>query len=45
MAPDVEKELTKGYQCVREVGEQEAEKWLERLEANGNYVKDVWSGI
>ncbi|MCM3269730.1 bifunctional cytochrome P450/NADPH--P450 reductase [Paenibacillus elgii] len=45
MAPDVENELKKAYQAVHGVEQQEAEKWLERLQSNGSYAKDVWAGI
>ncbi|BAU27984.1 cytochrome P450/NADPH-cytochrome P450 reductase [Aneurinibacillus soli] len=45
MAPDVEMTLQKAYQSVHGVGEKEAEKWLENLQANGGYAKDVWAGI
>ncbi|GMX65328.1 bifunctional P-450/NADPH--P450 reductase [Paenibacillus elgii] len=45
MAPDVENELKKAYQAVHGVEPQEAEKWLERLQSNGSYAKDVWAGI
>lgn len=45
MAPDVEKELQKGYQSLHGVDKQEAEKWLENLQLNESYVKDVWAGI
>ncbi|WP_028401294.1 bifunctional cytochrome P450/NADPH--P450 reductase [Ectobacillus panaciterrae] len=45
MAPDVEKELQKGYQALHGVDKQEAEKWLENLQLNESYVKDVWAGI
>ncbi|WP_088834661.1 bifunctional cytochrome P450/NADPH--P450 reductase [Paenibacillus tyrfis] len=45
MAPDVENELQKAYQVVHGVEQQEAEKWLEHLQSNGSYAKDVWAGI
>ncbi|MCP1308765.1 bifunctional cytochrome P450/NADPH--P450 reductase [Paenibacillus tyrfis] len=45
MAPDVENELQKAYQAVHGVDKQEAEQWLERLQLNGSYAKDVWAGI
>jgi cytochrome P450/NADPH-cytochrome P450 reductase len=45
MAPDVEKELQKGFQSLHGVDKQEAKKWLENLQLNGSYVKDVWAGI
>ncbi|MGF9914183.1 bifunctional cytochrome P450/NADPH--P450 reductase [Paenibacillus ehimensis] len=45
MAPDVENELRKAYQAVHGVERQEAETWLEQLQSNGSYAKDVWAGI
>lgn len=45
MAPDVENELKKAYQAVHGVEQHEAEKWLESLQSNGSYAKDVWAGI
>ncbi|MGE7635393.1 bifunctional cytochrome P450/NADPH--P450 reductase [Bacillus paramycoides] len=45
MAPDVEKTLQKAYQSVHGAGEQEAQKWIEKLQADGTYAKDVWAGI
>lgn len=45
MAPDVEMTLQKAYQSVHGVGGKEAEKWLETLQANGSYAKDVWTGM
>lgn len=44
MAPDVEAALRKCYHTVHGVSEAEAKAWLERLEAEGRYVKDVWAG-
>ncbi|SCW52892.1 cytochrome P450 / NADPH-cytochrome P450 reductase [Paenibacillus tianmuensis] len=45
MAPDVENELQKAYQTVHGVDKQEAERWLEHLQSNGSYAKDVWAGM
>ncbi|CRK82677.1 bifunctional cytochrome P450/NADPH--P450 reductase [Neobacillus massiliamazoniensis] len=45
MAPEVEWTLQKVYQSVHRVGEQEAQKWMEKLQADGTYAKDVWAGI
>ncbi len=42
MAPDIEKVLKKAYQESHGKEKQEAEKWLEHLQAAGRYVKDVW---
>lgn len=44
MAPDVEAALRKCYRAVHGVSEAEAKSWLERLEGEGRYVKDVWAG-
>lgn len=44
MAPDVEETLQRSYQAVHGVSETEAKKWLDRLEIEGRYVKDVWTG-
>lgn len=45
MAPDVESTLCQAYQEVRSVSRQEAKKWLEQLQQEGRYAKDVWAGI
>ncbi|OAH55736.1 NADPH--cytochrome reductase [Domibacillus aminovorans] len=45
MAPDVEATLCHAYQEVHRVGGQEAENWLEQLQSEGRYAKDVWTGI
>ncbi|NGZ73958.1 bifunctional cytochrome P450/NADPH--P450 reductase [Saccharibacillus alkalitolerans] len=45
MAPDVENTLRRSYRDVHGVGEEEAQRWLNELEENGRYVKDVWTGI
>lgn len=44
MAPDIEATLQRSYQAVYGVSEAEAKKWLDRLEIEGRYVKDVWAG-
>lgn len=44
MAPDVEKTLIQAYQHVRGAGQKEANSWLNELEAEGRYAKDVWAG-
>ncbi|MDQ0175531.1 bifunctional cytochrome P450/NADPH--P450 reductase [Bacillus chungangensis] len=44
MAPDVEATLQRSYQAVYGVSEAEAKTWLDRLEVEGRYVKDVWAG-
>ncbi|MEJ8545855.1 hypothetical protein Q3F21_11200 [Brevibacillus borstelensis] len=43
MAPDVEAALKKAYRDVRGAGQAEADEWLNRVQAEGCYVKDVWS--
>ncbi|MGF7050686.1 cytochrome P450/NADPH-cytochrome P450 reductase [Paenibacillus sp. DS2015] len=45
MAPDVEKTLEEAYQEVHHVDQQAAKAWLDGLQNNGRYAKDVWSGI
>jgi cytochrome P450/NADPH-cytochrome P450 reductase len=43
MAPDVEAALQTIYQEVHGVGEQESSKWLNSLQTEGRYAKDVWT--
>lgn len=45
MASDVEACLQDAYQEVHAVSKQEAQKWLEKLQNEGRYAKDVWAGI
>ncbi|MCP3765051.1 bifunctional cytochrome P450/NADPH--P450 reductase [Domibacillus sp. A3M-37] len=45
MAPDVENTLKNAYQSVVGAGEQEAGQWLDKLQEDGLYAKDVWAGI
>jgi cytochrome P450/NADPH-cytochrome P450 reductase len=45
MAPDVEKSLRVAYEEVHHVNGGESKKWLDLLETEGRYTKDVWSGI
>jgi cytochrome P450/NADPH-cytochrome P450 reductase len=45
MAPDVEACLQEAHQEVHSVSKQEAQKWLEKLQNEGRYAKDVWAGI
>ncbi|TKI95522.1 sulfite reductase flavoprotein subunit alpha, partial [Bacillus wiedmannii] len=45
MAPDVEDTLCQAYQEIHEVREQEARDWLDSLQDEGRYGKDVWAGI
>ncbi|MGY5343367.1 bifunctional cytochrome P450/NADPH--P450 reductase [Paenibacillus glucanolyticus] len=44
MAPEVEQTLIVSYQDKYGVDADEAASWLSRLEAEGQYVKDVWAG-
>ena len=41
MAPDVEDTLCQAYQEIHEVSEQEARNWLNRVQDEGRYGKDV----
>ncbi|WP_068775891.1 bifunctional cytochrome P450/NADPH--P450 reductase [Paenibacillus sp. FJAT-26967] len=45
MAPDVEAVIKKAYQNEHDVSEQEAQDWLQSLQTEGRYAKDVWTGI
>ncbi|MFC0211390.1 bifunctional cytochrome P450/NADPH--P450 reductase [Paenibacillus chartarius] len=45
MAPDVESELQKAYMQVHGADRQAAEQWLQQLQSNGSYAKDVWTGM
>lgn len=45
MAPDVEAMLQKAIQEFHDLNEHEAKVWLDRLQSEGRYAKDVWSGI
>jgi len=44
MAPDVENTLIKSYSDIYNVSESEARAWLQRLEEEHYFVKDVWVG-
>ncbi|MGN4426335.1 bifunctional cytochrome P450/NADPH--P450 reductase [Bacillus cereus group sp. MYBK30-1] len=44
MAPDVEDTLCHAYQEFHGGNEQEARKWLDQLQHEGRYGKDVWAG-
>lgn len=44
MAPEVEQTLMLSYREKHGVSAEEAAAWLSRLEASGQYVKDVWAG-
>ncbi|UNK18363.1 hypothetical protein MNQ98_28850 [Paenibacillus sp. N3/727] len=43
MAPDVESTLQQAYQTAYGVGLQKAQDWLDQLQAEGRYAKDVWA--
>ncbi|MGW9123778.1 NADPH--cytochrome reductase [Paenibacillus chitinolyticus] len=45
MAPDVEEEIRQAYANIRQVSPDEARKWLDDLQTDGRYAKDVWAGI
>lgn len=45
MAPDVEMTLKEAYRDIHNVSDHDAEMWLECLEKEGRYAKDVWAGI
>ncbi|MBN3522619.1 bifunctional cytochrome P450/NADPH--P450 reductase [Paenibacillus apiarius] len=45
MAPDVEATLQQAYQDIHQASEAEAKQWMERLQTEGLYAKDVWAGI
>lgn len=44
MAPEVEDVFHNAYMSKHGVGEEEASKWLQQLQDEGRYAKDVWSG-
>lgn len=44
MAPDLENTLIKCYANIHNVSEQQASTWLQQLEENLYYSKDVWAG-
>ncbi|PDY82939.1 bifunctional cytochrome P450/NADPH--P450 reductase [Bacillus cereus] len=44
MAPDLENTLIKCYANIHNVSEQQASAWLQQLEENLYYSKDVWAG-
>ena len=45
MAPDVESTLKDAYQSVHGARVQEAAQWLDKLQEDGRYAKDIWAGI
>lgn len=42
MAPEVESALLLAYRRVKGVGEEDANVWINQLQQEGRYVKDVW---
>ncbi|MEK8127965.1 bifunctional cytochrome P450/NADPH--P450 reductase [Paenibacillus filicis] len=44
MEPDVEATLQRAYGQVHGVDDEEAKRWLQQLQEEGRYAKDVWSG-
>lgn len=44
MAPDVERTLIESYMHFYQTSKEEATVWLQLLEENGRYAKDVWAG-
>ncbi|PPA83424.1 NADPH--cytochrome reductase [Brevibacillus laterosporus] len=44
MAPDVEATLISSYKTIHSVSEEEAQAWLDKLQRDEQYVKDVWTG-
>lgn len=45
MAPDVEATLKQAYIDISGKSAEQADAWLERLQQEGRYVKDVWTGL
>ena len=45
MAPDVEVTLKKAYADISGNSSEQAETWLERIQQEGRYAKDVWTGL
>ncbi|MNP56484.1 Bifunctional NADPH reductase [compost metagenome] len=45
MAPDVEATLKQAYTDISGKPVDEADAWLERLQQEGRYAKDVWTGL
>lgn len=44
MAPDVERTIIDSYMHIYQTQREEATEWLQSLEENGRYAKDVWAG-
>ncbi|OAB26832.1 NADPH--cytochrome reductase [Paenibacillus macquariensis subsp. defensor] len=45
MAPDVEQTLVEAYQQDQGTSDEEAKEWLNQLQKEGRYGKDVWSRV
>ncbi|WP_270181102.1 bifunctional cytochrome P450/NADPH--P450 reductase [Alkalihalobacillus sp. CinArs1] len=45
MAPEVEQALIMSFASLYGTTEEEAVEWLEELEREGRYAKDVWAGV
>lgn len=45
MAPEVEETIKKAYCEIKGTSKEAADGWLQSLQKDGRYVKDVWSGV
>ncbi|MCY9354290.1 bifunctional cytochrome P450/NADPH--P450 reductase CypB [Bacillus spizizenii] len=45
MAPDVENTLRQAYETEKGASEEESADWLQKLQDQKRYVKDVWTGM
>lgn len=45
MAPDVENSLRQAYETEKGASEEESADWLQKLQDQKRYVKDVWTGM
>lgn len=45
MAPDVEKTLRLAYEAEKGASQEESAEWLQKLQDQKRYVKDVWTGM
>lgn len=45
MAPAVENVLLQAYEKVHNTDSKASSNWLEQLQAEGRYAKDVWAGV
>lgn len=44
MAPAVEDALCEAYEHILQASKEEAQSWISKLQEEGRYAKDVWSG-